>query len=175
MVSRKQFEAADMDASQHSDRLPGVDPGSKQHRKIQSEIDLVLRNRGRDIVRGRIHIADFGEAFGAQQLLGDLKRRLADRKILGDADGSRVEFPLRGQRSRQAEQARPDGQRKCGQKASPCLPDFHRTLPVAGAHATLLSRELMVFLQLASDASLVRPIAAEFGGGDTYTPSNRRT
>ena len=87
-----------MDASQHGDRLPGVNPGSKQHRKIQSEIDLALRNRSREIVRGRIHIVDIGKAFGAQQLLGDLQRRLADRKVLGDTHCRRFEETFSSQR-----------------------------------------------------------------------------
>jgi hypothetical protein len=62
---REQLKAADMDARQHRDRLPGVDRGSKQHRKIQSEIDFALGNRSRQVVGRRIHIADIDKALGA--------------------------------------------------------------------------------------------------------------
>ncbi len=70
---REQLVAAGMHARQRRDRLAGIHPRDDPCRGLQGEVDLAAFDS-----RRHPEIADVGEPFRAQQLLGDLSRREAD-------------------------------------------------------------------------------------------------
>jgi hypothetical protein len=74
------------------------------------------------VLRRRIHIADIGETFGTQQLLGDVLGGLADPRVLDNANGGRFQRSLRGQRSRRAnEPAAPANERVARKRRRDCI------------------------------------------------------
>src|SRR5580704_10295792 len=79
-----------MDASHYRDRFADVDPGEEEYWKIQSEIDFASGDCSGKVVCRRIHIAHIGKAFGSQQLIRDIERRLADREVLRNPDCGRT-------------------------------------------------------------------------------------
>ena len=81
---REQLEAAGMHTRQHRDRHAGIEATNGPWREHQTKVDLAalerLRKRRTVLYED---IADVGEAFRAQQVLGDVKGRDAER-VLGD-------------------------------------------------------------------------------------------
>jgi hypothetical protein len=49
------------------------------------------------------HVADIGEAFGAQQIVGDVARRKADARVPGEPDGGDFRRAFIGERTPAAE------------------------------------------------------------------------
>src|SRR5262249_9692556 len=78
-LSRKQLEAADVLATDDRDWLPGIDRNDEGRREVRSEVDLAARERkcGWNSGIGR-HVADVGEAFRPQELVGDILGRDAN-------------------------------------------------------------------------------------------------
>src|SRR5580700_5814324 len=72
------------------DRFADVDPGEEEYWKIQSEIDFASGDCSGKVVCRRIHITHIGKAFGSQQLIRDIERRLADREVLRNPDCGRT-------------------------------------------------------------------------------------
>ena len=116
---REQLEAAGMHAGQHRDRLARVDRDQERRREVHAEIDLAARRSSAAFVDARLHahIADIGEAFGAQQLLGDVLRREADAGSLGDPDRGRFRRPLVGERCRGRQARRGAGHGRLARKS----------------------------------------------------------
>src|SRR5262249_18926302 len=89
------------------DLFAGIDGDQQQRRKMQSEIDLAVRQHLglADALVGH-HIADSGKTFRPQQILGDVLRLNAKTLILRKPDRSRFWWPLIGNRIRSAEESR---------------------------------------------------------------------
>ena len=69
---REQLVAAGMHPRQRHDRLAGIEMGGDHQRGVQVEVELTAG----DGIGGRVRDeADIGEAFRAQQILGDGDRR----------------------------------------------------------------------------------------------------
>ena len=69
-----QFEAAGMQPAKHLDRHAAVDRRDMDRHIVQTEIHLAICDPHRMIdAFVTLHIADIGEAFGAQQLLRNIK------------------------------------------------------------------------------------------------------
>jgi hypothetical protein len=65
-----------MYTGQNRDRRSAVDRGNELRGKIQREIALAARDDLRGVgIRGRLEIANIGQAFDAQQFLGGVLRR----------------------------------------------------------------------------------------------------
>jgi len=64
----KELKATDMHAGQYGDRPAAIDDGYPLRRKVCIEIYPAARDRLIDL---SLDILDLGEAFGAQQFLGD--------------------------------------------------------------------------------------------------------
>ena len=73
---REQLVAADMHARQHRDRLAGIQMRDEpMPASCRSKSTSPRATASRRVVR---HVADVGEAFRPQQILGDVQRRDAD-------------------------------------------------------------------------------------------------
>src|SRR6516225_1474631 len=102
---RKQFEAADMHTAHYCDWFTGIDRCNGGCCVYQREIQLSAPNRRRYHRRWRKLVLDFGKAFRAQQLVGDILRRDADASVLRKADGRYFRRLLLGQRIPCADEA----------------------------------------------------------------------
>src|SRR6266850_7129495 len=72
------FEAADMHRAKRGYWNAAIEPVDQHRGKIRSEIDVATGDPGRCIVSLLRHVAHIGEAFGAEQCLGDILRGIAD-------------------------------------------------------------------------------------------------
>ena len=96
---REQLEAAGMHTRQDRDRHAGIDRDDERRREVQTEVDLAAPRSSRAGSPDRHrHVADIGEAFRAQQLLGHVLRREADAGYLVEADRGRLRRPFVGER-----------------------------------------------------------------------------
>ena len=72
---REQLVAAGMHARQRRDRHAGIQATDERCREVEAEVDLAAcRPSARREAACDGHIADIGEAFRAQQVLGDVPR-----------------------------------------------------------------------------------------------------
>ena len=74
-LMREQLVASGMHARQRHDRLAGVHMGGDPCRGLEVEVDVAPCDR---VDRQVWNVADIGEAFRPQQILGDVHRRDAD-------------------------------------------------------------------------------------------------
>ena len=80
---REQLEAADVHAGDDRDLFAGLDRDEQRRREVQREVDLAAGDQFRLPGAGvGHHVADVGEAFLLQQLLGDVLGRDADAAAL---------------------------------------------------------------------------------------------
>ena len=105
----------------HRYRCSGVDPDGKWRCKGHGEIGAAVRDRidRWGSRRDRTHIAEIGEPFGTQQLLGHVLWRIADAGDLYKAHGRGFKWSLCGARCRRADEAGGSGQGERGQKLPP--------------------------------------------------------
>jgi hypothetical protein len=88
---------------------------------VQAEIHLAARDADMLGRRRHRHVTDIGEAFRAQQLLGDVLGRDADAGDLGEADRGRLRRRFSGGRSRGTDQARDAGRGDGSHEAASAL------------------------------------------------------
>ena len=100
----KEFEAADMNAAEHRQLDAMIEPIDEYGGKVQPEIHLAAGDARRRVAR--LHVADIGKTFRAQQLFGNVLGRNADAGFLYDPDSSRLQRPLRRQHWRSVNEAR---------------------------------------------------------------------
>ena len=113
----------------NSSKQPGCTPASiviglaRVHRdeqrrdEVGAEVDLAARDLARLLGPGLgRHVADVGEALGAQQVLGEVLRRDADARDLAQADRGRLRRRLVGERAAAAKHARGAGGRQPGEE-----------------------------------------------------------
>ena len=105
----EQLEAAGMHARHHRDRHAVIEATDGPWREHETEVDLAALERlGERRTVPRDHVADVGEPFRMQQLLGHELGREADRviKLLTlDPDRGHLRRPLVGERCPGAEDA----------------------------------------------------------------------
>ena len=76
----EQLVAAGMHTRQRRDRLAGIQLRDDPCRGLEVEVDVAACD---SVDRLGRNVADIGEAFRAQQLLGDVARRDADVRVIG--------------------------------------------------------------------------------------------
>jgi hypothetical protein len=115
------------------DRLAGVDRDHERRGKVQAEIHLAARDAG-SIISARLqrHIADIGEAFGAQELLGGVLRRQTQAAEPAEADRGGFGRSFDGERFPGAEDTRGAGRGQGGEKIPARLHDMHAKSPPRG-------------------------------------------
>jgi hypothetical protein len=124
-IVREQLVAAAMHSRQRRDRLAGIDIGGDPGGGLEVEIDLAA---GDGVAVRYREVLDVGEAFRAQQGVGDVARRDADRGDTGQADRGRLRRAFVGEGSPGAEDASGRGQRRAGQEMAAILSDLHQSL-----------------------------------------------
>ena len=83
-VCPKELEAADMEASEDHDRIPGLHANDARRREVVVDVSLARRERFGDSERARLlDVLDVGESLSLQQLAGDVLRGLTHA---GDLD-----------------------------------------------------------------------------------------
>jgi hypothetical protein len=95
---RKQHIASDVHAGHHRDRCAGIDGHDGRRRIGHCKIQVFARQRvhldARRCVRWRRDILEIGEAFRAQQFVGDILRRVADERALAQTKRGRFRQSL---------------------------------------------------------------------------------
>jgi hypothetical protein len=126
---RKQLETSRVHAGHDRDRLAGIDRDQERRREDHAEIDLAMRDplRIRNAATG-LHVVDIGEAFGTQQLLGDILRGNADAGTPTDADRSRLRWSFVSKRCVAAKRGCGTRCGQAGEEITAILPDLHQSL-----------------------------------------------
>ena len=105
-VRGNQFEAAGMDPREHQGGKPRLDVKHRGGHIADEDIHFALgHRRGRRSAACAADVLHIGEAFGAQQILGDELRREADARGPGQPDAGRF-----GRRLGSAQRAAPGTQ-----------------------------------------------------------------
>ena len=125
-LMREHLVAAGMHARQRRDRLAGIQMRGDPCSVLKVEVDFAAPD-GR---RRRRHRADIGEPFRAQQFLGDVHGREADRTVTGQPDRSRFRRPLVGKGCPGTKDAGRTGRGQGGEKIAARLSDLHSMPPV---------------------------------------------
>jgi hypothetical protein len=98
-----------MHARQDRDRVASIDRDDEGCREVQTEVNLAAGD-GRVLDgRGQLDITDVGEALCGQQLLGEVLRRNADARDLGEPDRGGLGRGFVGERCPGAQDARGAG------------------------------------------------------------------
>jgi hypothetical protein len=122
----KHLEAANVHTTQDGDRVADIDWNDGGRRVDVEKVDFAAHQR--PSVQNpsfRCHVADFGKAFRAQQLIGHIEWGNADTDAFRNADGRCFKSPLLSTRTRPAEETRGTGGRERGEKAAPILNHIH--------------------------------------------------
>jgi hypothetical protein len=91
---REHLMAPGMQARQRRDRLAGIQLRGDPCSELEVEVDFAPPDcRGR-----QRYIADLGEPFRVQQILGDVHGREADRTVTGQPNRGHLRRPLLGER-----------------------------------------------------------------------------
>ena len=102
---REHLMAPGMHARQRRERLAGIQLRGDPCSELKVEVDFAAPDRR----RRRRYMADIGEPFRAQQILGDVHGREADRTVTGQPDRGGFRRPLVGERCPGAKHARGAG------------------------------------------------------------------
>ncbi len=95
---REQLVAADMQAAERDQRQAGIEMVDDGAGEAGPEVDLTASHHLRRAeAAGGFHVLDIGEAFGAQELLGDVQGGEADPGREGQADRGRLRRPFVGE------------------------------------------------------------------------------
>jgi hypothetical protein len=128
-LPREQFEAADMDASQHDDRGARLDQRNTSKRREIVEIELAAQNGVLLLGSRRLDIPDIGEALGPRQLLGQIFGGNADAAVIHQSDSGRFQCFGRGHYMRRAVDARRACRRECLQEPASGVRHWHSKSP----------------------------------------------
>ncbi len=115
-----------MFASQHRDRFAGIDGNYESRTEVRREVDLAAGERAGGRWTGvNEHVANIGKAFGAQQLVGEVRGGNADARALRDPDRCGFEPSVFRLRMRQPDKPGGACRAERGKKAAPILRCLH--------------------------------------------------
>jgi hypothetical protein len=128
---RKQRIASDMHSGEHRRRRTGLDRRNHGRRIDHREIKLAaFHGVGPTAAVGRYrHMLNIGEAFVAQQFIGDVCRRVANESAGRDANRAGFRRRLLGKALVAAEETCRTGQRRAGQKVATTVERLHHGSP----------------------------------------------
>src|SRR5439155_11681108 len=124
---RKQRIASDMHSGEHRRRRTGVDRRNHVRRIDHREIKrAAFHGLGRSAAVGCYrYVLNVGEAFGSQQFVGDVGRRVANESAGRDANRGGFRRRLLGKGRAAAEETCRTGQRRGGQKVATIVEPLH--------------------------------------------------
>src|SRR5205807_3333635 len=121
ILAGEQFEATDIQTTEQGDCLAGIDLADQVGRVVCGEIGAAARYGGGECAYRRIDVANVSEPLLAQQFLGDVLRRVADARVLGEPDGGGFEGAFRGARGRRPDEADAGGRGNAADHLPPGL------------------------------------------------------
>ena len=94
-VCPKELEAADMEASEDHDRIPGLHANDARRREMVVDVGLTRCERFGDSERAcLLDVLDVGESLSLQELAGDVLRGLTHAGDLDQPEGRRLGWRL---------------------------------------------------------------------------------
>src|ERR1700730_12701971 len=119
---RKQFKAAHMLACQDRDRLSSVNRYDERRGEVRSKIDIAACEGAGGGSSGVCrNVADIGETFSAQELIGDILGCDTDAGDFRNADCGRFQSFVLTARPCRADETGPAGCRECGKEMTSTL------------------------------------------------------
>jgi hypothetical protein len=115
-----------MHTRQRRDRHSGIDVRHDPGGSVPGEVNFATCDTIETCVTWCRDVADIGEAFRPQQLLGHKLRGKADAGLLHNPEGGHFRRALDGERCTAAKDARGAGRRQAGQEIAARLSDLHR-------------------------------------------------
>ena len=141
--AREQFETAGVHPGQHDHGRAGVDRDDRDGGKILVEVHFSACEDSAGVVSGARHVADVGETLFAQEIVEDVKRREASRRVLREPQRGRLRRRLFRQRSASARERRGAGEAR-GREGKAGLEEMssvlHRRAPSASGEGGLSRR-----------------------------------
>jgi hypothetical protein len=128
------LEAADVDAAEQHDGIPGVDPGQVDARELHHHVRAAGGDEPGAEAVGRFDVLHLADPVGPEQLLGQVLRCDADRGIVDEPEACCLEWRLGGdgpgtqaQESRRPRECHPLQEPPPTER--PSLLDTHGNLP----------------------------------------------